>query len=90
MVYTHTQRNRFENVNISGDKELSELDLDGLDELEDSEDEAVLLNYRNRRIAEMRALAEKQKFGYVREISGQDYVEEVNHAGEGIYVVLHL
>lgn len=64
--------------------------MDGLDELEDSEDEAVLLEYRNRRIAEMRALAEKQKFGYVREISGQDYVEEVNRAGEGIWVVLHL
>lgn len=38
----------------------------------------------------MRALAEKPKFGYVREISGQDYVEEVNKAGEGIFVVLHL
>ncbi|KAJ6647247.1 Viral IAP-associated factor like [Pseudolycoriella hygida] len=72
------------------EKELSELDLDGLDELEDSEDEAVLLEYRNRRIAEMKALAEKQKFGSVREISGQDYVEEVNKAGDGIYVVLHL
>lgn len=64
--------------------------MDGLDELEDSEDEAVLLEYRNRRIAEMRALAEKPKFGNVREISGQDYVEEVNKAGDGIYVVLHL
>ncbi|XP_037032763.1 viral IAP-associated factor homolog [Bradysia coprophila] len=74
----------------SREKELSELDLDGLDELEDSEDEAVLLEYRNRRIAEMRALAEKSKFGFVREISGQDYIEEVNKAGEGIYVVLHL
>lgn len=77
-------------LHIIGEKELSELDLDGLDELEDSEDEAVLLEYRNRRMAEMRALAEKQKFGYVREISGQDYVEEVNKAGEGIHVVLHL
>ncbi len=90
------QQNVFnQNVNIDswiflGEKELSELDLDGLDELEDSEDEAVLLEYRNRRIAEMRAMAEKSKFGFVREISGQDYVEEVNKAGEGIYVVLHL
>lgn len=77
-------------MNILGEKELSKLDLDGLDELEDSEDEAVLLEYRNRRIAEMRALAEKHKFGDVREISGQDYVEQVNKAGEGIHVVLHL
>lgn len=66
------------------------MDLDELDELEDSEDEAILMEYRNKRIAEMKALAEKRKFGSVREISGQDYISEVNQAGEGIYVVLHL
>lgn len=66
------------------------MNLDELDELEDSEDEAILLEYRNKRIAELKALAEKRKFGSVREISGQDYVEEVNKAGDGIYVVLHL
>lgn len=38
----------------------------------------------------MKALAGKAKFGSVREISGQDYVNEVNKAGDGIYVVLHL
>lgn len=69
---------------------MEELDLDGLDELEDSEDEDVLNQYRSKRIAEMKALAGKAKFGSVREISGQDYVNEVNKAGEGIYVVLHL
>lgn len=58
--------------------------------MEDSEDEVVLLEYRNKRIAELKLLAEKQKFGTVREISGQDYIDEVNKAGEGIYVVLHL
>lgn len=66
------------------------MDLDELDELEDSEDEAILEQYRNKRIAELKLLAEKRKFGSVREISGQDYVSEVNNAGEGIYVVLHL
>ncbi|EFA00689.1 viral IAP-associated factor homolog [Tribolium castaneum] len=71
-------------------KDFSKLDLDELDELEDSEDEAVLLEYRNKRIAEMRALAEKAKFGSVGEISAQDYVQEVNKAGTGIWVVLHL
>jgi hypothetical protein len=30
------------------------------------------------------------RFGDVREISANDYVCEVNKAGEGIYVVLHL
>lgn len=69
---------------------MSNLDLDGLDELEDSEDEAVLEEYRKKRIAEMRATAEKSKFGIVREISAQDYVTEVNKAGSDIWVVLHL
>lgn len=72
------------------EKQLSELDLDGLDELEDSEDEAVIEQYRQRRIAELKRLAEKQRFGGVQEISGQDYVQEVNKAGEGIWVVIHL
>jgi len=71
-------------------KDLSQLDLDELDEFEDSEDEAILLEYRNKRIAEIRAVAEKSKFGKVEEISAQDYVQEVNNAGEGIWVVLHL
>lgn len=73
-----------------GQKLLNELDLDELDELEDSEDEAVLLEYRQKRIAEMKALAEKSRFGTVTEISGQDYISEVNKAGDGIWVVLHL
>lgn len=71
-------------------KNLSELDLDELDELEDSEDEAVLLEYRQKRIAELKSLAEKSKYGSVGEISAQDYVDEVNKAGEGVWVVLHL
>ncbi|XP_063831175.1 viral IAP-associated factor homolog [Ostrinia nubilalis] len=75
---------------VEKDKQLSELDLDGLDELEDSEDEAVLEEYRRKRIAELKKLAEKPRFGDVREVSGQDYVQEVNKAGEGIWVVIHL
>ncbi|XP_053670672.1 viral IAP-associated factor homolog [Anopheles nili] len=72
------------------EKDLAKLNLDELDELEDSEDEAVLQQYRQKRIAEMQALASRARFGMVREISGQDYVDEVTKAGEGIYVVLHL
>lgn len=71
-------------------KKIEDLDLDELDELEDSEDEAVLLEYRQKRIAELKALSERSKFGYVGEISAQDYVNEVNKAGEGIWVILHL
>lgn len=72
------------------ERNLEELDLDELDELEDSEDEAVLRDYRNKRIAELKALASKAKFGTVLEITGEDYVNEVNKAGDDIYVVLHL
>lgn len=71
-------------------KSLSDMNLDELDELEDSEDEAVLEEYRRKRIAEMKTASEKAKFGTVREISGKDYVDEVNKAGNDIWVVLHL
>ncbi|XP_033230400.1 viral IAP-associated factor homolog [Belonocnema kinseyi] len=71
-------------------KNLEDKTLDELDELEDEEDEKVLLEYRRKRIAEIQALANKAKYGDVREISAQDYVQEVNKAGEDIYVVLHL
>lgn len=67
-----------------------DMSLDELDELEDSEDEGVLLQYRQKRIAEMKAMVEKSKYGSVLEISAQDYVLEVNKAGEGVWVVLHL
>lgn len=64
--------------------------LDELDELEDEEDERILEEYRQRRIAEMKELANRSKYGEVREISAEDYVQEVNNAGEDIWVVLHL
>ena len=38
----------------------------------------------------MQELASKSKYGDVKEISAQDYVQEVNNAGENIWVVLHL
>lgn len=71
-------------------KNLAECSLDELDELEDDEDERVLLEYRKKRIAEMQALAAKAKYGFVAEITAQEYVQEVNNAGEGVWVVLHL
>ncbi|XP_037074671.1 viral IAP-associated factor homolog [Pollicipes pollicipes] len=71
-------------------RSLGEMNLDELDELEDDEDERVLLEYRQKRIEEMRAAARAAKYGEVREISAEDYVTEVNRAGDGIWVVLHL
>jgi len=74
----------------STDYRLGKLGLDELDELEDEEDEAVFLEYRRRRIAEMQAQASLNKFGEVEEITAVDYVEKVNNAGSGIWVFLHL
>jgi len=74
----------------SGTKALEDMDLDELDELEDEEEERILLQMRQQRMAEMKARMEKSKFGDVREITAVDYVQEVNKAGDGIMVVLHL
>ena len=41
-------------------------------------------------MAEIQKFQKASKFGDVREISAQDYVDEVNKAGKGIWVVLHL
>lgn len=41
-------------------------------------------------MAEMKELASKARYGDVRDISAADYVEQVNQAGEGVWVVLHL
>ena len=38
----------------------------------------------------MKELQQKAKFGDVREISAIDYVDQVNKAGEGVWVILHL
>lgn len=74
----------------SGKKAMEDMDLDELDELEDEEEERILLQMRQQRIAEIKKRSEKARFGDVREISAVDYVQEVNKAGEGIMVVLHL
>lgn len=71
-------------------KDMEKLSLDELDELEDDEDEAIILEYRQKRIAEIRALSQKSKYGDVTDIRAEDYVQQVNKAGEGVWVVLHL
>merc|ERR1711997_541954 len=74
----------------SGVKDMADMDLDELDELEDEEEEKILLQMRNQRMAEMKALQAKSNYGSVREITAVDYVQEVNKAGDGVFVVLHL
>ena len=48
------------------------------------------LFHRAKRIAEMKAAAALAKFGTVLEITAPEYVQEVNNAGDGVNVVLHL
>lgn len=69
---------------------MEKLSLDELDELEDDEDESIILAYRQKRIAEIQALSQKSKYGDVTDIRAEDYVQQVNKAGEGVWVVLHL
>ena len=42
-------------------KDMADMDLDELDELEDEEEEMIMLQMRNQRIAQMKALQEKSK-----------------------------
>ncbi|XP_063244109.1 viral IAP-associated factor homolog isoform X2 [Bacillus rossius redtenbacheri] len=79
-----------ESKQASGQKQVQEMSLDELDELEDEEDERVLQEYRRRRMDEMRAAAGRARYGEVADIRAEDYVEQVNKAGEGVWVVLHL
>ncbi|XP_030829735.1 viral IAP-associated factor homolog [Strongylocentrotus purpuratus] len=72
------------------DKALEDMTLDELDELEDEEEERILQQYRQQRVAEIKRIQDKAIYGSVKDISAQDYVQEVNNAGEGVWVVLHL
>ncbi|KAG7463623.1 hypothetical protein MATL_G00178580 [Megalops atlanticus] len=74
-------------------KTYEDMTLEELEENEDEfneEDELAIEMYRQKRLAEWKANQIKNVFGEVMEISGQDYVQEVNKAGQGIWVVLHL
>eukprot|EP00744_Colponema_vietnamica_P006926 GILI01010008.1.p1 GENE.GILI01010008.1~~GILI01010008.1.p1 ORF type:complete len:262 (-),score=45.31 GILI01010008.1:48-800(-) len=69
---------------------LANKSLDELNELEDDLDERTLEEYRRKRIAEMQEKAMKARFGDVRHINRADFTQEVNNAGENVWVVLHL
>lgn len=52
-------------------KTMDEMTLDELDELEDEEEERVLEQYRRQRMAEIRQMQAKSRFGDVRDISAE-------------------
>lgn len=69
-------------------------DIDTLDEeLEeaDSDEENILRQYREKRLAQMRAEAMKPRFGPgVMHVSAHEWKAQVTEAGEDVYVVVHL
>jgi len=70
---------------------LDELEDDEFEDLMDKDDDEFLEQYRRQRMATLEALKAKNKFGHVRQITGQDYVTEVTKASEdGTWVILHL
>lgn len=74
------------------DRKLAEQedDLDALfDELND-EDERAFEEYRQKRLANLKAEYDRKRFGSVTEITKQNYVDEVNNAGDDIWVVVHV
>ncbi|CAB1437204.1 unnamed protein product [Pleuronectes platessa] len=74
-------------------KAYESMTLEELDENEDEfgeDDEAAMEMYRQKRLSEWKASQLKNVFKEVFEINAQDYIKEVNQAGEGIWVVLHL
>lgn len=73
------------------ERDFDDMNLDELNENEDDideEDEKVFEAYRRQRLQELKAAQKKAIFGDVREISKDEYVQEVNKAGEGIWVIL--
>ncbi|XP_027956363.1 phosducin-like protein 2 [Eumetopias jubatus] len=56
----------------------------------DEEDMRAIEIYREKRLQEWKALRKKQKFGELREISGNQYVNEVTNAEKDVSVIIHL
>lgn len=65
--------------------------LEELDELEEElDDESFMAEYREKRIAELRAKAKTERFGSVIEISKSQWTREVNDASNECWVIVHL
>ncbi|XP_063048224.1 viral IAP-associated factor homolog isoform X1 [Engraulis encrasicolus] len=63
-------------------------DEDDIEDDEDNEDEDIDYKYRQYQVWQPKKRGEK--FGQLREITGEEYVKEVTHAGRGVRVVLFL
>lgn len=69
---------------------LEDKDLDELAALEDDEDEDFLEHYRQKRMAEINALAKASKFGSVYPLQKVDFTREVTEASADAYVFVFL
>ncbi|XP_067932403.1 phosducin-like protein 3 [Watersipora subatra] len=75
------------------DKAYEDMTKDELEDIEDDideEDERMFEMYRRQRMLEMMAQQKKSMFGSVLEISKADWVDEVNKAGDSIWVIVHV
>ncbi|NXV79535.1 PDCL2 protein, partial [Atlantisia rogersi] len=69
------------------------MNLEELKEAEDDFDEAdrkAIEMHRQQRLKEWKHLQRMQKYGELREISGDQYVQEVTNAPEDVWVIIHL
>lgn len=74
-------------------KNLDEMTLDELNEKEDEideEEERLFEEYRRKRMAEMKEKQNLSKYGEVKEITKADWIQEVNKAGDGVWVIIHV
>jgi hypothetical protein len=80
---------RVESYDPHENKGLDELD----EELEDadSDEEAILREYRERRLGQLKEAAMKKRFGPgVHYVPANDWKAEVTNAGDDVYVIVHL
>lgn len=61
-----------------------------LDELEDELDDEFMRAYKAQRLQELQQKKAQPSYEGVREITRQDYIDEVTNAAKGTYVFLHL
>ncbi|VDN13130.1 unnamed protein product [Dibothriocephalus latus] len=65
--------------------------IEALEDGGQDDDEAKFLEeYRQKRLAEMRQAAARARFGNVCEVTKVDWMKEINQAGKGVYVVVHI
>ena len=69
---------------------LAKKDIEELKEMEDDFEDEFLEKYKQLRLEEIKAQSQKPQYEGLREISKQDYVNEVTNAPKGVYVLLHL